>query len=62
MILSSPDTQVEVSSKYQTVDTLKQEYVFVPAKYKDCYTTYILNELVGSTCMVRLNIFCNFDF
>jgi hypothetical protein len=26
--------------------------MFVPAKYKDCYTTFILNELAGSTCMV----------
>jgi hypothetical protein len=45
-------TQVEVSSKYSTVDTLRQEYVFVPAKYKDCYATYMLNELAGSTCMM----------
>jgi hypothetical protein len=26
--------QVEVSSKYSTVDTLKQEWYFVPAEYK----------------------------
>eukprot|EP00854_Cymbomonas_tetramitiformis_P006960 gene6960-8302_t len=49
--LSNP-VKVEVSSKYQTVDTLRQQYVFVPAKYKDCYSTYALNELAGSTCMI----------
>ena len=26
--------RVEVSSKYQTVDTLQQYYLFIPAKYK----------------------------
>lgn len=26
--------KVEVSSKYQTVDTLRQHYVFIPLKYK----------------------------
>jgi len=49
--LNNP-VKVEVSSKYSTVDTLRQEYMFVPAKYKDCYTTFILNELAGSTCMI----------
>ena len=44
--------QVEVASKYSTVDTLRQQYLFVPAKYKDCYLAFILNELSGSTSMV----------
>ncbi|XP_050223063.1 DEAD-box ATP-dependent RNA helicase 10 [Mercurialis annua] len=44
--------KIEASSKYSTVDTLKQEYCFVPAKYKDCYLVYILNEKSGSTSMV----------
>jgi ATP-dependent RNA helicase DDX47/RRP3 len=44
--------KVEVASKYSTVDTLRQQYLFVPAKYKDCYLTFILNELSGSTSMV----------
>lgn len=26
--------KVEVDSKYQTVDTLRQQYLFIPAKYK----------------------------
>jgi ATP-dependent RNA helicase DDX47/RRP3 len=44
--------KVEVSSKYSTVDTLKQQYLFIPAKFKDCYLVYLLNELAGSTAMV----------
>jgi ATP-dependent RNA helicase DDX47/RRP3 len=44
--------KVEVSTKYSTVDTLRQQYVFVPAKHKDVYLTYVLNELSGSTSMV----------
>ena len=55
--LSSPAIsfllQVEVASKYSTVDTLRQQYLFVPAKYKDCYLAFVLNELSGSTSMVR---------
>ncbi|CAG2181452.1 unnamed protein product, partial [Oppiella nova] len=47
--------RVEVSSKYQTVDSLQQYYVFIPVKYKDLYLVYILNELVGNSFMV----FCN---
>ena len=34
--------KVEVASKYSTVDTLRQQYMFVPAKYKDCYLTFLL--------------------
>lgn len=44
--------KVEVASKYQTVDTLRQEYLFIPAKYKDTYTVFVLNELAGSTAMI----------
>ncbi|CAK9262753.1 unnamed protein product [Sphagnum jensenii] len=44
--------KVEVSSKYSTVDTLKQQYLFIPTKFKDCYLVYLLNELAGSTVMV----------
>ncbi|KAH7434522.1 hypothetical protein KP509_06G021600 [Ceratopteris richardii] len=44
--------KIQVSSKYTTVDTLKQEYVFVPVKSKDCALVYLLNELAGSTTMV----------
>ncbi|XP_057769951.1 DEAD-box ATP-dependent RNA helicase 10 [Salvia miltiorrhiza] len=44
--------KIEAASKYSTVDTLKQQYAFVPAKYKECYLVYILTELTGSTSMV----------
>ncbi|GJU87158.1 DEAD-box ATP-dependent RNA helicase 10-like protein [Tanacetum coccineum] len=44
--------KIEAASKYSTVDTLKQQYRFVPAKYKDCYLVYILIEKSGSTSMV----------
>ncbi|PKA52243.1 DEAD-box ATP-dependent RNA helicase 10 [Apostasia shenzhenica] len=44
--------KIEASSKYSTVETLKQQFRLVPAKYKDCYLVYILTELSGSTSMV----------
>ena len=44
--------KVEVSAKYSTVDSLKQNYLFVPAKHKDCYVNYLFNELSASTTMV----------
>jgi ATP-dependent RNA helicase DDX47/RRP3 len=44
--------KVEVSHKYQTVAGLKQTYLFLPAKYKDIYLTYLLNELSGNTCII----------
>jgi len=44
--------KVEVSSKYQTVDTLRQHYIFIPLKYKDCYLVYLLNELAGNSFMI----------
>ncbi|GLI59076.1 hypothetical protein VaNZ11_000909 [Volvox africanus] len=44
--------KVEVAAKYSTVETLRQQYVFIPAKYKDCYLAFVLNELSGSTFMI----------
>ncbi|KAJ8531222.1 hypothetical protein K7X08_026656 [Anisodus acutangulus] len=44
--------KIEGASKYSAVDTLKQQYRFLPAKYKDCYLIYILTEMSGSTSMV----------
>eukprot|EP00252_Welwitschia_mirabilis_P026978 TRINITY_DN9069_c0_g1_i2.p1 TRINITY_DN9069_c0_g1~~TRINITY_DN9069_c0_g1_i2.p1 ORF type:complete len:436 (+),score=103.70 TRINITY_DN9069_c0_g1_i2:729-2036(+) len=44
--------KVEVSTKYTTVDTLKQEYLFIPEKYKDCYLVFVLHETSGCTTMV----------
>lgn len=47
--------KLEVSTKFQTVDHLKQHYLFIPAQYKDVYLVHILNELAGNTFIV----FCN---
>lgn len=47
--------RVEVSTKFQTVDHLKQHYLFIPAKYKEVYLVHILNELAGNSFIV----FCN---
>lgn len=33
---------MEVASKYSTVETLRQQYMFVPAKHKDCYLAFVL--------------------
>ncbi|XP_007239261.2 probable ATP-dependent RNA helicase DDX47 [Astyanax mexicanus] len=41
-----------VSTKYATVDKLQQYYIFIPAKYKDCYLVSILNELAGNSFMI----------
>lgn len=44
--------KIEAASKYSTVDTLKQQFCFLPAKHKDCYLVYILTEMSSSTTMV----------
>jgi len=50
--LTNP-VKVEVSkSKYQTVKTLVQQYLFLPAKFKDTYLVYILNELAGQSAVI----------
>ncbi|KAJ3225867.1 ribosomal RNA processing protein [Clydaea vesicula] len=44
--------RVEVNTKYATVESLLQYYLFFPFKYKECYLTYILNEMAGQSCIV----------
>lgn len=44
--------KVEVSHKFQTPATLVQQYLFIPAKHKDCYLAYVLNEFAGQTILV----------
>jgi ATP-dependent RNA helicase DDX47/RRP3 len=51
--------KVEVSGKYATVSTLLQNYLFIPAKLKDCYLTYMLNELSSSTAIVFVSTCVN---
>jgi ATP-dependent RNA helicase DDX47/RRP3 len=46
--------RIEVSDKYSTVSTLIQQYLFIPAKYKEAYLAYVLNEFAGSTAIVFL--------
>jgi len=50
--------KVEVSSKFSTPRTLVQQYLFIPAKYKDCYLAYVLNEFAGQTTLVFVST-CN---
>eukprot|EP00771_Trimastix_marina_P000737 gnl/Trimastix_PCT/1767.p1 GENE.gnl/Trimastix_PCT/1767~~gnl/Trimastix_PCT/1767.p1 ORF type:complete len:467 (+),score=168.16 gnl/Trimastix_PCT/1767:77-1477(+) len=45
-------SRIEVSNKYQTVSTLVQQYLLVPAKDKDTYLVYLLNELAGKTMII----------
>ncbi|KAI2508578.1 DEAD box helicase-like protein [Fragilaria crotonensis] len=44
--------RVEVSTKFQTPKKLLQSYLFIPAKYKDCYLTYLVNEHAGQSMLV----------
>ncbi|GAA5794884.1 ribosomal RNA processing protein [Helicostylum pulchrum] len=44
--------KVEVASKYSTVKTLLQYYLFFPLKHKDCYMVYLLNELAGNSTII----------
>ncbi|CEO95599.1 RNA helicase [Plasmodiophora brassicae] len=49
--LSNP-VKVSVSSKYQTVTGLVQQYKFIPAKNKDCYLVFALNEFTGGSAII----------
>lgn len=45
--------KIQVStSKFQTPKNLLQYYLFIPAKYKDCYLTYLVNEYAGQSILV----------
>lgn len=44
--------KIEVSKKFQTPKTLIQQYRLMPAKWKDCYLTYILDEFRGQSTIV----------
>lgn len=44
--------KVEACSKYATVDTLRQQYAFVPAKAKDAHLAAALTDLAGSTSII----------
>ncbi len=50
--------KVEVSTKFQTPKQLVQQYVFMPAKWKDCFLTYIVNEFKGQSIIIFVGT-CN---
>ena len=41
-----------IKFRYSTVPTLVQSYIFIPARYKECYLGYILNQFAGSSVIV----------
>ncbi|PWW78557.1 DEAD-domain-containing protein [Tuber magnatum] len=49
--LSSP-VRISVSSKYSTVSTLIQKFLFIPFKHKDTYLVYLMNEFAGKTIII----------
>ncbi|KAI6118774.1 DEAD-domain-containing protein [Pisolithus thermaeus] len=49
--LSNP-VRIEVSSKYQTVSTLLQYYLFVPLIHKDVHLIYLANELASNSIII----------
>ncbi|RAL09922.1 RNA-dependent ATPase RRP3 [Aspergillus homomorphus CBS 101889] len=40
------------NSKYSTVSTLIQSYLFIPQKHKDLYLVYLLNEFAGQSTII----------
>lgn len=50
--LSNPSRVSVSASKYQTVATLLQSYIFVPHKHKDIYLVFLLNEFAGQSTIV----------
>jgi len=44
--------KVEVSSKFSTPKQLIQQYLFIPAKWKDVYLAYTLDEFKGQTVII----------
>jgi ATP-dependent RNA helicase DDX47/RRP3 len=51
--------KVSVATKYSTVSTLLQSYLFFPFKYKECYLTYLLNELGAGAAVIVFTLTCN---
>ena len=49
--LTNP-VRVAVNTKYDTVSTLLQSYLFLPFKYKDTYLVFLLNEMPGQSSIV----------
>ncbi|KCV69177.1 hypothetical protein, variant [Fonticula alba] len=47
--------KVEVATKFSTADKLLQSYLFIPAKYKEVYLTYLINEFAGHASIIFVN-------
>eukprot|EP01031_Cornospumella_fuschlensis_P031414 gene31414-37972_t len=50
--------RLEVSNKFQTPKQLIQQYLFIPAKWKDTYLVHVLNEMRGMSVIVFVGT-CN---
>ena len=44
--------KIEVNTKYKTVDSLEQNYLFRPAKYKETYLLYLLTQFSGKKIII----------
>ncbi|KAM0682473.1 ribosomal RNA processing protein [Mitosporidium daphniae] len=44
--------RVEVATKYSTVSTLHQHYLFLPAKYKETFLVYLLNDISATSTII----------
>lgn len=44
--------KVEVNTKYKTVDSLVQNYIFIPAKHKETYLVYLLTIFAGQKTII----------
>ncbi|KAG5518857.1 hypothetical protein PMAC_002388 [Pneumocystis sp. 'macacae'] len=55
--LTNP-VRIAVSTKYSTVSTLLQSYLFFPFKYKDTYFVFLINELIGQS-IITFTRTCN---
>jgi len=44
--------KIEVNTRYKTVDTLEQNYLFRPAKYKETYLVFLLTQFAGKKLII----------
>lgn len=51
--------KIEVSNKYKTVDTLVQNYIFIPEKHKETYLVYLLTQFTTGLKTIIFTTTCN---
>lgn len=44
--------KIEVNTKYKTVDSLEQNYLFRPSKYKETYLVFLLTQFAGKKIII----------